>query len=108
MLVFDVLDDRIPAIEKSVQSLSLRRFENIPSIVVDLVTVARGIDNVQPQTHTVFLNDLNRVSNFSKNLGGQHTVRDSLDFGGRTDGLIGSQTTLGINQVRGKDGVDQG
>lgn len=34
-------------------------------------------------------------------------MRNGLDLGGRTDGLVGSQTTLGIDQVRSEDGVDQ-
>lgn len=37
----------------------------------------------------------------------RHTVRNGLDLGSRTDGLVGSQTTLGIDQVRGEDGVNQ-
>jgi hypothetical protein len=41
VLVFDILDDWIPA-----------------SVVVDLVTVTWGIDNVQPQTNTIFLDDV--------------------------------------------------
>lgn len=35
-------------------------------------------------------------------------MRDRLDFGGGAHGLIGGETTLGIDQVRRKDGVDQG
>jgi len=31
--------------------------ETLPSIIVHLITIARGIDNVEPQAHTVFLND---------------------------------------------------
>jgi hypothetical protein len=41
VLVLDVLDDWIPA-----------------SIVVDLITITRGIDNVQPQTNTILLDDV--------------------------------------------------
>lgn len=37
----------------------------------------------------------------------EHTVRDGLDFGSRANRLIGSQATLGVDQVRCKDGVDQ-
>lgn len=44
----------------------------------------------------------------STNPAAEHTVRDRLDLGGRTDGLVRSQTTLGIDQVRSEDGVDQG
>ena len=41
VLVLDVLDDWIPA-----------------SVVVDLITITRGIDNVQPQTNTILLDDV--------------------------------------------------
>ena len=41
MLVLDVLDDGIPA-----------------SLIVDLVTVARGVNDVQTQADTVLLNDV--------------------------------------------------
>ena len=37
----------------------------------------------------------------------RHTVRNGLNLGGRTDGLVGSQTTLGIDQVRSENGVNQ-
>ena len=45
MLIFDVLDDRIPA-----------------SIVVDLVTVARRVDNIKSETDSILLDDCNRLS----------------------------------------------
>ena len=61
VLVLDVLDDWVPA-----------------SLVVDLVTVPRGINNVQPQADTIFLDD----------------VRHSLDLSGRTHWLIGSESSL--------------
>ena len=41
VLVFDVLDNRVPA-----------------SIVVDLITITWGIDNVQSQTDAVLLDDV--------------------------------------------------
>lgn len=31
---------------------------DIPSVIVHLVTVTRGINDVQPQTHTILLDDL--------------------------------------------------
>jgi hypothetical protein len=74
VLVLNILYDRVPA-----------------SLVVDLVTVTRGINNVQPQADTVFLDD----------------VRHSLDLGGRAHWLIGSQSSLRVDQVRCKDRVDQ-
>lgn len=41
------------------------------------------------------------------NVVAKRTVRGRLDFGGRTDGLIRSETTLGIDQVGSENGVDQ-
>jgi len=41
VLVLDVLDDRIPA-----------------PIVIDLVTITWGIDDVQPQTNAIFLDNV--------------------------------------------------
>jgi hypothetical protein len=41
VLVLDVLDNWIPA-----------------SVVVDLITITRGIDNIQPQTNTILLDDV--------------------------------------------------
>ena len=74
VLVLDVLDNGIPA-----------------SLVVDQVTVAGGIDNVEAQTHAVLLDD----------------VRDGLDFGGAADGLFGDETALAVHEVRGEDGVNE-
>jgi hypothetical protein len=34
-------------------------------------------------------------------------VGDSLDFGGLSDGLIDGEPALAVNEVRGKNGVDQ-
>lgn len=74
VLVLDVLDNWVPA-----------------SVVVDLVTVTWGINNVQAQTNSVFLDD----------------VGDGLDFGSRSYWLIGGESSLGVDQVRRKDGVNQ-
>jgi hypothetical protein len=41
VLILNVLDNRIPA-----------------SVIVDLITITRGIDNVQPQTNTILLDDV--------------------------------------------------
>lgn len=37
----------------------------------------------------------------------QRTMGNRLDFGGGADRFVGSQTTLGVDQMRSKDGVDQ-
>lgn len=39
--------------------LSMSNREIVPSVIVDLVTVSGGIDNVEPQTYTVFFDDYN-------------------------------------------------
>lgn len=75
VLVLDVLDNRVPA-----------------AVVVDEVTVARGVDDVQAQPHTVLLND----------------VGDGLDLSGLSGGLGGCKAALGFDEVGGEDGVDQG
>lgn len=35
-------------------------------------------------------------------------MRDGLDFSGGAHGLIRGEATLGVDQVGGEDGVDQG
>jgi hypothetical protein len=55
MLILDILDDWIPA-----------------SVVIDLVTIARGINNVKPQTDSILFNN----------------VRNGLNLGSGADWLI--------------------
>ena len=74
MLVLDVLHNWVPA-----------------SVVVDLVSVTWGINNVQAKTNAVLLND----------------VRDSLDLGGRAGFWPWLKTALGVDEVGGEDGVDE-
>lgn len=62
------------------------------SVVVDQVAISGSVDNVQAQTNTVLLND----------------VGDGVDFCGGAGLLVGGETTLGVDQVRGEDGVDEG
>ena len=57
MLILDILDNWIPA-----------------SIVIDLVAISRGINNVQPQTNSILLNNM----------------RDGLNLSSGADWLIGS------------------
>ena len=75
VLVLDVLDNGVPA-----------------ALVVDQVTVAGGVDNVEAQTHAVLLDGMG----------------NSLDLGGLADGLVGLHAALAVDEVRGEDGVDQG
>lgn len=66
--------------------------DRIPApLIVHQVTISGSIDNIETQAHTVFLNE----------------VRDGLNFGGRSNRLGWCKTTLAVNQMRGKDGVDQ-
>ena len=74
VLVLDVLDNRVPA-----------------ALVVDQVAVAGRVDNVEPQTHAVFLDD----------------VRDGVDGGGAADLLVGLEAALAVHEVRGEEGVDE-
>jgi hypothetical protein len=55
VLVFDVLDDGVPA--RSCQRRSSSYCLDIPSVVVDKITVAWGVDDIQPQTDTILFND---------------------------------------------------
>jgi hypothetical protein len=74
VLILDILDDGVPA-----------------AVVVDEVAVAGGVNNVEPQTHAVLLDE----------------VGNGLDLGSGADGLVGLHTTLGVDEVGGEDGVDQ-
>ena len=67
--------------------------DRIPTaVVVDQVAIAGSVDDVESQADAVLLDD----------------VGDGVDLGGGTDNLVRDETTLGLNQVRGEDGVDQG
>lgn len=63
MLIFDVLDDRVPATGLLAQN-STAGLGAVPSIVVDLISIARCVHNVQSQAHTVLLDDC-RICQFS-------------------------------------------
>lgn len=74
VLVLDVFHNRVPA-----------------SVVVDLITITGGIDDIETKPHAVFLDD----------------VRNGLDLGGRSDRFIRGKTTLGIDEVSCEDCIDQ-
>ena len=74
MLVLDVLHDRVPA-----------------AVVVDQVTIAGSVHNVQAQSHAVLLDD----------------VCDWVDVGGLSDRLCGRKAAFGLDEVGGEDGVDE-
>jgi hypothetical protein len=74
VLVLDVLDNGVPA-----------------TLIVDKIAVARGVDNVEAQTHAILLDD----------------VRDGVDGGGGARLLVGLEATLAVHQVRREDGVDE-
>ena len=56
MLVFDILDDWIPATICQSTAQTLRR-ELVPSVIVDLISIARGINNIESQTDTILFDD---------------------------------------------------
>lgn len=75
VLVLDVLDDGIPA-----------------AVVVDQITVARGVNNVKAETDTILLD----------------VVGNGVDLGRGSNNFFGNKTTLGLDKVRSEDGVDEG
>lgn len=75
VLILDILDNGVPA-----------------SVVVDQVSIPGGVNNVEPETDAILLDD----------------VRNGLDLGGLADDFVGVKSTLGLDKVGGKDGVDQG
>ena len=56
MLVLDVFDDRVPATPYQHGIFDPNR-GSLPSLVIDLVTVAWCVDDVEPQTNSVLLDD---------------------------------------------------
>lgn len=66
--------------------------DGIPTVfVVDLVAVTGGVDDVESQFDAVFDDD----------------VGNGMDFGGLADGLVGGETALCVDKVRGEKGVDK-
>lgn len=59
VLILDIFDNGVPAgFQVSLTILFARKQANsIPSVIVDLVTVARCIHDVQTETDTIFLDD---------------------------------------------------
>lgn len=49
------MGSQLPQSVQIILFMSNREF--VPSVIVDLVTVSGGIDNVEPQTYTVFFDD---------------------------------------------------
>lgn len=67
--------------------------DGVPAtVVVDQVAVSRGVDDVESQSDAVLLDD----------------VGHGLDLSGGADGLLGLEATLGVDEVRSEDGVNQG
>lgn len=72
VLILDVLDNGVPASATSVLIYSIQiecekaaselfRGLFVPAVVVDLVSVARCVDDVQAETHAVLLDDYSHV-----------------------------------------------
>lgn len=58
VLILDIFHDGVPASSTLARETMLRVGGClIPSVVVDLVTVSRSVNNVETQTHAVLLND---------------------------------------------------
>src|SRR3569833_2396648 len=67
--------------------------DGVPApVVVDQVVFVCGVDDVQPEPDAVLLDD----------------ERNRVDLGGGPHDLFGVQPALGLDQVGGEDGVDQG
>lgn len=62
VLILDVLDNGVPArIRINSTSFSACSKEDfVPSVVVDLVTVARRVNDVQTKTDSIFLDDYSK------------------------------------------------
>lgn len=64
MLILDIFDNRFPAAIIHAPSAShhyvLSLSPLLPVLVVHLISVTRGIDNVESQTHSVLLNHYDR------------------------------------------------
>lgn len=56
MLIFDIFDDGIPARRNKLRSQE-HPDNHLPSLIVDLVTIARCVHNVQAQSNPVLFND---------------------------------------------------
>lgn len=66
--------------------------DRVPAaVVVDEVAVPGGVDDVEAQPDAVLLDD----------------VGNTLNLRGGSDGLVRLQATLGVDEVRGEDGVDE-
>lgn len=74
VLVLDILDDCIPA-----------------ALVVDLVAISGGVNNVQLELDAILRNDM----------------RHSLNLSSLTHGLVVFKAALGVDKVRRENGVDQ-
>lgn len=74
VLVLDVFDDRIPA-----------------AVVVDQVTIAGGVDDVEPKPDAVLLDHMS----------------NRMDLGRLANAFLRRQAALGFDEVRGEDGVDE-
>jgi hypothetical protein len=74
VLVLDVLDNWVPA-----------------SVVVHLVAVTRGVDDVESETNAILLDDMG----------------NSLNLSGGSYWLIWGKTSFGIDKVGCEDGVNE-
>lgn len=70
VLFFDISDYRIPATMAQWKSSNMF-WALSPSIIIDLITITRSIDDIQSQTHSILLNDCSTDQYFYR-LGHMH------------------------------------
>jgi hypothetical protein len=62
VLVFDVFHNGIPTRNCQFYSNNLVGGSGLPSVIVDQVSISRGVDNIEPQSYTILFNDYALVS----------------------------------------------
>ena len=108
VLVLDILHNGVPAITHRQRTSRLKAFHT-PVFVVHLVSITRSVDNVQAKLDTILNNHCShhtsiQILNFFLK---RHTMRGRLNLGSLSDRIVRFQTTLGVDQVRRKNSVDE-
>ena len=108
VLVLDVFHDGVPATTHH-ENTSHHKICHPPVFIVDLVTVPRRVDNVQAKLDTVFSDHCPTCGQYDREPTSfeRHTMRNSLNLGRLSDRVVRFQTTLGVNQVRRENSVDE-
>ncbi len=96
MLIFDILDDGIPAVKWSASNYLGKYIGiSVPSVIVDLVAIAWSIDDVEPQADSILLN------NYHKYKRTQQPFQEGNTYHGRLDGFPWSIE----RSLKGSDGL---